>query len=77
MSIPLVISSPSRLIHRIFCLRQMISLHLTTEWGSTSRPHRPTSTASLVQQEGLWIKPQSLTTRHVLIMEILQQNAQH
>lgn len=38
MSTPLVISSPSWLIHRIFSLRRMISLHPTTEWSSTSGP---------------------------------------
>lgn len=31
----------------------------------------------IVGAEGSWIKPQSLTTSHVLIMEILLQNAQH
>lgn len=31
----------------------------------------------IVEAEGSWIKPQSLTTSYVLIMEILLQNSQH
>lgn len=33
--------------------------------------HRLASTTSLIEKQGLWIKPQGLTARQVLIMEIL------
>lgn len=54
----------------------MNPLHPKVQWSAAFR-HRSASTASFIEQEGCWIKPQSLTTRHVLIMEILLQNAQH
>lgn len=50
-------------------------VHLVHSFMVTALPSE--CTWLTIEQEGCWIKPQSLTTRHVLIMEILLQNAQH
>lgn len=39
--------------------------------------HRPTSTTSFIEQERFWVQPETLTTRQILIVEILSHNAKH